>query len=560
MLKLSPPEGERTKVKLQTKLIVLICSLLFTVLVLLGAVIEYMVTSLLKDQIGIRALKVAESVASIPEIRQAFELPDPSSVIQPIAEDIRSKTEAEFIVIGNRDGIRYSHPYPDRIGKEMVGGDNGPVLQGMSIISEAKGSLGPSLRGKVPIRSENGDVIGIVSIGFMLEDINQWDDVYQWQVFLIAIGALLVALIGAVMIAKGVRRSIHGLEPEEIGSLYMEKKAILESIREALLAVDRSGKITMANQQTLHILGLKDDTELLGKPIQDVLPTTRLLEVIQTGQSHFDEMMLMNGQEVVVNRVPIFNLKQEVIGAVASFRNKSELFRLAEELSQVKRFAEGLRAQTHEYSNKLYVISGLIQLESYQEAVEMISRESDVHQNLIQFIMREIPDPVIGGLLIGKYNRAQELKIKFEIDRESSFRDVPKWIDRDLLVTIIGNLADNAMEALLEHPTWEEKKVIIFLSDLSDDLMIECEDNGSGIPPDWSDSIFEKGVSSKVGEHRGIGLSLVKHAVQRLGGTIQHEPSADNGTIFFVVIPKRNPNVVTADQALVKKGVIWDGE
>lgn len=169
-------------------------------------------------------------------------------------------------------------------------------------------------------------------------------------------------------------------------------------------------------------------------------------------------MMLINGQEVVVNRVPVFNRKQEVIGAVASFRNKSELFRLAEELSQVKRFAEGLRAQTHEYSNKLYVISGLIQLESYQEAVEMISRESDVHQNLIQFIMREIPDPVIGGLLIGKYNRAQELKIQFEIDRESSFRDVPGWIDKDLLVTIIGNLADNAWKLILSIRSTKRKK------------------------------------------------------------------------------------------------------
>lgn len=545
--------------KLQTKLIVLICSLLFTVLVLLGVVIEYMVTSLLKDQIGTRALKVAESVASIPEIKQAFDLPDPSSVIQPIAEDIRSKTGAEFIVIGNRDEIRYSHPYPDRIGKEMVGGDNGPVLEGMSIISEAEGSLGPSLRGKVPIFSDNGDVIGIVSIGFMIDDINQWDDVYQRQIILIAVGSLLVASVGAVMIARGVRRSIHGLEPEEIGALYMEKKAILESIREALLAVDRNGKITMANQQTLIILGLKDDAELLGKPVQDIVPTTRLLEVIRTGQSHFDEIMLMNGQEVVVNRVPVFNRKQEVIGAVASFRNKSELYRLAEELSQVKRFAEGLRAQTHEYSNKLYVISGLIQLESYQEAVEMISRESDVHQNLIQFIMREIPDPVIGGLLIGKYNRAQELKIQFEIDRDSSFRDVPSWIDRDLLVTIVGNLTDNAMEALLDHHSSEEKKVTMFLSDLGDDLIIECEDNGPGIPADWFDLIFEKGVSSKEGEHRGIGLSLVKHAVQRLGGTILHEPAANNGTIFFVVIPKHKPSKVRKGRIDVTEGVVSHG-
>ncbi|WP_010495383.1 ATP-binding protein [Paenibacillus elgii] len=525
--------------RLQTKLILLICTLLFSVLTVAAGVVEYMVTSMMEDQIGTRALKVAETVAEIPEIRQAFKLAEPSSVIQPLVEQIREKTGALYLVIGNREGIRYSHPVPERIGKEMVGGDNGPVLEGKSIISKAEGSMGPSLRGKVPIRAENGDVIGIVSVGFLLDDINRWDDVYQQRILLISLAALAVAMAGAVVIARGVRRSIHGLEPEEIGTLYMEKKAILESIREAILAVDRNGLITLANQQTLRILGLPDDTRLIGKPIREIVPKSRLLTVIRTGQSEFDVEMIMHGQEVVANRVPVFNRQNEVIGAVVSFRSKSEVYRLAEELSQVKRFAEGLRAQTHEYSNKLYVISGLIQLESYQEAVEMISKETDVHQNFIQFIMREIPDPVIGGLLIGKYNRAHELKIKFEIDPETSFKDVPVRVDRDLLVTIIGNLADNAMEALLEYSADEEKKVTLFLSDYGEDLMIECEDNGPGIPDDWAGDIFQKGVSSKEGEHRGIGLALVKHAVDKLGGRILHEPSGEGGTVFSVVIPKR---------------------
>ncbi|MGF9917628.1 sensor histidine kinase [Paenibacillus ehimensis] len=525
--------------RLQTKLILLICTLLFSVLAVAAVVVEYMVTSMMEDQIGTRALKVAETVAAIPEIREAFKLADPSSVIQPLAEQIREKTGALYLVIGNREGIRYSHPLPERIGKEMVGGDNGPVLEGKSIISKAEGSMGPSLRGKVPVRAGNGDVIGIVSVGFLVDDINRWDDVYQWRILLISLAALVVAMAGAVVIARGVRRSIHGLEPEEIGTLYMEKKAILESIREAILAVDRNGLITLANQQTLRILGLPDDTELIGKPIRDIVPKSRLLTVIRTGRSEFDVEMIMHGQEVVANRVPVFNRQNEVIGAVVSFRSKSEVYRLAEELSQVKRFAEGLRAQTHEYSNKLYVISGLIQLEMYQEAVEMISKETDVHQNFIQFIMREIPDPVIGGLLIGKYNRAHELKINLEIDPETSFKDVPARVDRDLLVTIIGNLTDNAMEALLDYCAAEEKKVTLFLSDYGEDLMIECEDNGPGIPDEWAENIFQKGVSSKEGEHRGIGLALVKHAVDKLGGRILHEPSGVGGTVFSVVIPKR---------------------
>jgi two-component system CitB family sensor kinase len=526
-------------VRLQTKLILIICSLLFLVISLLWAVFQYMLVNALEEQTGIRALAVAEAVAASPEISKAFSDPDPSIVIQPLAETVRVKTGAEYIVVGNREGIRYSHPLTDRIGKEMVGGDNGPVLEGQSIVSEAMGSLGPSLRGKAPIRGNDGEVIGIVSVGYLMDEIAKRDDNYEEEVFLISIAALIIGISGAIMISRGVRRSIHGLEPEQIGMLYMEKQAILESIREGILAINSKGLITMANKQTLSMLGLPEDKDITGMLIDEVVPTTRLYEVILTGKAQFDHEMIFGEHEVVANRIPIRDANQQVIGAVSSFRSKSELYRLAEELSQVTRFAEGLRAQTHEYSNKLYVISGLIQLESYQEAIEMITRESDVHQNLIQFIMREIPDPVIGGLLIGKYNRAQELKLLFEIDEESTFQDVPARLDRDLLVTIIGNLVDNAMEAVIACEQASEKRVKLFLTDAGKDLIIECEDNGCGIPAEIASKIYEKGYSSKQGSRRGIGLSLVQHAVNKLGGYITHQPSEQGGTVFIVALPKK---------------------
>ncbi|MFD0679839.1 MULTISPECIES: ATP-binding protein [unclassified Paenibacillus] len=524
--------------RLQTKLILIICSLLFLVISLLWAVFQYMLVNALEEQTGIRALAVAEAFAAMPEVSKAFSDPDPSKAIQPIAETVRVKTGAEYIVVGNREGIRYSHPLTDRIGKEMVGGDNGPVLEGQSIVSEAMGSLGLSLRGKAPIRGDNGEVIGIVSVGYLMDEIEKRDDDYQLEVMLISLVALIIGSSGAIMISRGVRRSIHGLEPEQIGMLYMEKQAILESIREGILSINSKGFITMANKQTLRMLGLPEDTDITGRLIDEVVPTTRLHEVIQTGESQFDHEMIFGEHEVIANRVPIMDEHQQVIGAVSSFRSKSELYRLAEELSQVTRFAEGLRAQTHEYSNKLYVISGLIQLESYQEAIEMITRESDVHQNLIQFIMREIPDPVIGGLLIGKYNRAQELKLVLEIDNESTFRDVPATIDRDMLVTIIGNLIDNAMEAVIECERAVEKKVKLFVTDAGNDLIIECEDSGCGISDEVATRIYEKGYSSKQGERRGIGLALVRHAVDKLGGYITHQPSEQGGTVFTVVLPK----------------------
>jgi two-component system, CitB family, sensor kinase len=187
------------------------------------------------------------------------------------------------------------------------------------------------------------------------------------------------------------------LEPEEIGRLYQEKRAILESIREGVVSIDSHGIITMANQTACHMFGLSDGFDLSGQHIEAVAPNLSLLTVVRTGRPVFDQQIIIANQDVVANTLPVLDQRGRVIGAVSSFRNKSELNRLIEELSQVREYAEALRAQTHEYSNKLYTISGLIQLESYREAIEFITHESGVHQNLLQFVMKEIPDPLIGG-------------------------------------------------------------------------------------------------------------------------------------------------------------------
>ncbi|MFC0297584.1 ATP-binding protein [Geobacillus jurassicus] len=524
--------------KLQTRLMVIICSLLLFVIVFLTFLFQHMFAETLKQQIGMRALNVAETVASTPLVREAFRDPNPSGRLQPFAEHIRQKTGAEYVVIGNRQGIRYAHPLPDRIGKPMVGGDNGEVIKGKAIISEAVGSLGPAIRGKAPIFDENGNVIGIVSVGFLLEDIEHIVWTYRLKIFFFSVLALLFGAVGAVVIAKKVKQSIHGLEPEEIGVLYQEKQAILEAIREGIVAISHEGTITMVNQTALKLLGYEHERDVLGAPILQLIPHSRLPEVIRTGRAEYDDEMVLGGETVIANRIPIKDKQGRVIGAVSTFRNKSDLYRLTKELSQLRSYADALRAQTHEFSNKLYLISGLIQLEAYEEALEVITKETDLQQNIVRFVMKEIPDPVIGGLLIGKFNRANELKIAFEIDRESSFRDVPPWIDRDHLVTIIGNLLDNAMEAAL-HNGKEEKRVAVFLTDLGNDLIIEVEDNGLGVDPAVAERIYDRGFSTKTNGLRGYGLDLVKKALAMLDGQITYQSEQGKGTAFTVIVPKR---------------------
>jgi len=523
--------------RLQTRLILLIGTLLFIIIIALTFSFERILVTTLQKNVGASALKIAKTVALMDVIRHAFEDENPSAIIQPIVEKIRMETDAEYIVIGNKEGIRYAHPLPDRIGKVMVGGDNGPVLNGESIVSEAVGSMGPSLRGKTPIFNDQNEVIGIVSVGILLKDIEQSAVTYRNAMIIFAAIALMVGSGGAIVIANSVKRSIHGLEPKEIGLLYQEKRAILETIHEGIIAVNTEGTITLVNQTALKLIDPLERMEITGQHVRDVIPESRLMEVIKSGQSEIDQEMTINESSVVVNRLPIFDHQHRVIGAVSSFRNKSELLRLTEELTQVKRYTEALRSQTHEYSNKLYTIYGLIQLESYQEAMDIITHETDVHQNLIHFLLQEIPDPIIGGILIGKFNRANELKVKLEIDPNSTFKTIPDDLNRNHLVTIIGNLIDNALDAVLEKSD-ENRTVKVFLSDVGKAFTIIIEDNGSGIKEDVAERLFELGFSTKNEDHRGYGLVIVTQAIQQLRGHISFQSRPQEGTIFTVVIPK----------------------
>ncbi|MFP5105976.1 ATP-binding protein [Neobacillus sp. C211] len=524
--------------RLHTKLMLGI----FILIILIGGVFEItfknIMESNLKHEKGTKALSVAQSISNMPEIQKAFYSTDPAAIIQPIAEKIRKQVGAEFIVIGNRKEIRYSHPDPNRLGQKMVGGDNERVFRGESVISESIGTLGPSLRGKAPIFSDGGEVIGVVSVGYLQTDIDKEVSKIRRKIFMVTMIILLGGLLAALLISLNIKRAIFGLEPKEIAWMYQEKHAILESIHEGIIAVDTNGRITVVNETAHKFLNVPKEVLLRGKRIEDVLENTHLYEVVRTGLAEYDREFAIFGEVFLVNRIPIFNKKGEVIGAVASFRNKSELSNLIQELSHVKAYAEGLRAQTHEYSNRLYTLLGLIQLGSYKEAIDFISREVDVAQGFISFLMKEIPDPIIAGFILGKVSLSSELKINFTIDRESSFKDVPAEISRDTLVTIIGNLVNNAFDAVRENNK-EEKKVSLFLTDLGKELIIEIEDNGKGIDTGLSEQIFQDGFSTKNRQsNAGIGLSLVKEAIRSLGGYITFSSNDGEGTIFTVAIPK----------------------
>lgn len=521
--------------RLHTKLMLGIC----TLIILMGGIFEVIFINILennlKQETGEKALSVAQTISLLPEIKQAFRTDQPSVMIQPIAERIRRQIDAEFIVIGDENETRLSHPNPDLIGKKMVGGDNAEVWDGKSIITESTGTLGPSIRGKSPIIA-NEKVIGVVSVGYLQDDIEKEVSSIQRKIVLIISFILIGGLLVAFFISFNIKKAILGLEPKEIAWMFQEKHAILESIHEGIIAIDVHGKITVVNETAHKILHIPKDVMLRGQKIEEVLTHTHLLDVV--ARAEYDQEFMIDGEVFLASRIPILNGQGEIIGAVASLRNKSELSNLLQELSHVKAYAEGLRAQTHEYSNRLYTLLGLIQLGSYKEAMDFISTEVDVTQGIIHFLMKEVPDPIIAGFILGKVSLASELKIDFTIDRESSFKDIPSEIDRDLLVTIIGNLINNAFEAVRENER-EEKRVSLFFTDLGKELIIEVEDNGKGMSPDVAELIFRKGFTTKSHQtNSGIGLGLVQEAIDGLGGYITFSTKEGEYTIFTVAIPK----------------------
>jgi len=494
----------------------------------------------LDEQIGQRALDVAKTIAATPQVIDAVERRD-SDYLQPVSLKLAEETQARFVVIGDRDGIRLAHPRPEKIGHSMSddeGDDNSPALvEGLGYLSKAQGSMGWSMRGKAPIFASDSDmIVGLVSVGYHLDQVDQIIHRYRITLIAVIVASFMLSALIAVWFANHFKRAIFGLEPEQIARLFDEQKATLESVREGIIAINNEGRITTFNRTAVETLGLPDDLELTGKHISDVLPDSSMMEVLQTGEPQFDEEVWRHGYSIIANRLPL-RQGDEITGVVSSFRRKDEVAMVSKKLTRIQQYADSLRSQAHEYSNKLHTIAGLIQIGATDQALALIGQESESHQELINLLVEAVPDPVLAGCLLGKFNRAREMGLQLVIDSGSHMTEVPEKLPREHLVSIIGNLIENALEATLEHKG-AGGEVNLSMTDLGNDLIFEVEDQGPGVSMEQEVKIFEKGFSSKDKEGHGIGLHLVKSLLDKLGGTVTVEAGTNCGSRFIVYIPK----------------------
>ena len=489
--------------------------------------------SALEEQYGLRAQAVAESVAEIPDVREFVAADVISPDVQKIAEAVRLRTDVDFVVITDAEGIRHSHPNPERIG-HMVSTDPGPALAGVSDWYVQTGTLGRSVRGKVPIWDTTGEaVVGIVSVGVLTGEVAQTLRNRLSGLLLAAGGAFAAGAVAAYLGARRIRRQTLGLEPPEIAALYEHRDGLLRALHEGVLAVDRAGYVTLVNDEAAAMLGLREESA--GQSLRESEGLEPLLELIESETAQIDVPLQIGAQTLLVTCAPI-TIRNKREGAVFTFRDRTELQGLVSELESAQGLVEALRAQAHEHSNDLHTISGLIELGRHEEVLSVVSDHSAAQRELADlYDVRGGADSLIVASLLAKAAVAGERDVRLR----THLGDLPKTeihLSRDL-VTVIGNLVDNAVDHLSQTTVaGGEVEIAIWYQD--DAIRIDVSDSGDGIAPDDLEAIFERGFTTKdVRSHDGLGLALVSDVVRAYGGSIAVDSELGSGTLFSVEVP-----------------------
>ncbi|MFJ7827888.1 ATP-binding protein [Psychrobacillus sp. NPDC096623] len=523
----------------QPKLLTQISGLISIVVILtvfsVSAIFSSMIENITEKSLGNQAMTVAKMVAQKEEIIEAFDDPNPSLTIQPIAEEIRKSTGAGYVVIGNKENIRYSHHLIENIGKQMGTSNRQVFEEGASIIYEGTGISGSAIKAKTPIFDRDKNIIGVSSVGFLNSESHRRVEEYRFKLFGFSIFIVLIGFIGAVIIARRVKKLIFNLEPEEISFLFKEKEATIEFIRDATIAVNKRYEITSMNKRAREML--RDDQIETGGKIINIRLIKMIDTILQTKQSSVNQNFLFGHQLYMVDAAPIL-LKEQASGAVLTIRPVSEIEEIIDELSTIKGISDNMRAQNHEYLNKLNTIYGLITLEEYEEVRKLISEEVKERQDIVIFLSASVKDPFIAACLLGKINRSKELKVEFEIDKHSNLKQIPPSLNTKLLLTVLGNLIDNAMESA-SKAKGDKAYVKVSFTDFGSDIIFDIEDNGEGVQEEWLEKIFEEGFTTKEGENHGLGLAIVKNTINLLQGQIYITTSDSGGARFTISIPKK---------------------
>lgn len=493
----------------------------------------------------------ALAIAGSPSVREAIRTPDPSAVLQPYAEQVRRDTGIAFVTIMDPHRVRWTHPHTERIGENFLG-HTARALRGETFSETYTGTLGPSIRVVTPIR-DGGRIVGLVSAGITVERVSSQVRDQLGALGLAAGAALALGGLGTYVINARLRRHTHGMNATELSRLHDYHEATLHAVREGLLMLDGQRRIALINDAGRELLGLAPGT--VGRRVADLDLPAPLTGALLAAEERVDEVHLTADRVIVVNTRPVVGGERH--GTVVTLRDHTELQALSGELDSERGFTQALRSQAHEAANRLHTVVSLIELGREEEAVGFATAELELAQALTDRVVGAVGEPVLAALLLGKAAQANERGVELVLADDSLIDDgaLPATLPQRDLVTILGNLIDNAVDAASEAvtgpgpdgggvpvqrtgPSPRPARARVTVTALAGDgeLLLRVADNGAGVGPAHAAEVFRRGWSTH-GAGRGLGLALVRQAAHRNGGDVVLERGRDGGAEFTVRLP-----------------------
>ncbi|POX42640.1 sensor histidine kinase [Streptomyces sp. Ru72] len=480
-----------------------------------------------------QATAVARSVADSPSVRAAIRTADPTKSLQPYALQVQRHTGVDFVTIMNPQGIRWTHPNPQRIGEHFRGHIE-RALKGETFTERYTGTLGPSERAVTPIW-DGGRIVGLVSAGIKIETVTARVQDQVTAMAGVAVGALLLGGIGTYVINARLRRSTHGMNATELSRMHDYHQAVLHAVREGLLMLDGQFRVALINDGGRELLGVSG--EVVGRSVADLGLPAPLTGALLSSEPRVDEVHLTAARVLVVNTSPVSGGERR--GTVVTLRDVTELQALTGELNSERGFTQALRSQAHEAANRLHTVVSLIELGRAEEAADFATAELELAQALTDQVVAAVNEPVLAALLLGKAAQANERGVELVVSDDSSIDDglLPPSLPARDLVTILGNLIDNAVDAA--QGSVGARVTVTAYTD-GPDLVLRVSDTGDGVDPAHAEAVFERGWSTKPATApggRGLGLALVRQTVRRHDGTLTVSEAPGGGAEFEARVP-----------------------
>jgi two-component system CitB family sensor kinase len=348
---------------------------------------------------------------------------------------------------------------------------------------------------------------------------------------------VVVGVLLSLLVARRVRRQTRGLDPDELAALYDHHDAVLHAIREGVVVVGDDDRLLLANGEARRLLGLAEDA--VGRPIAELVEDPALLSAMRGSSAAGEGLHVVGGRVLVTGQRPAERDGRR-LATVTTLRDRTELEGLVRELATVRGLADALRAQAHESANELHTVVGLVELGRHDDAIAFATRRIGVTQDEVDLVQQRVGDPALAALLLAKAAACRERGVHLALDSSS---DLPAdLLPSEDLVTIVGNLVDNALDALGGR---SGGRIDVRLVAEGERVVIEVRDDGPGIPPEALDRVFEAGWSTKTGTdagRRGLGLALVSATAARLGGRVR--AATDGGAVLTVELPARTTGPV----------------